>query len=113
MSGVDDIEIFEGSGNVFADLELPDADELLLKANLTAELRRLIAERQLTQTTAAKILGIAQADLSKLLRGSLRGYSVARLMAFLTAFNQDVEVIVRPHDKAGESGKITFTLETA
>ena len=113
MSGGDDIEIFQGSGNVFADLERPYADESILKANLTAELRRLIAERRLTQTTAAKILGIAQADLSKLLRGSLRGCSVARLMAFLTAFDQDVEVIVRPRDKADESGTITFTLETA
>ena len=112
MSKAIDVEVHEGSGNVFADLGLPDADELLLKANLTAELRRLIAERKLTQTKAAAILGIAQADLSKLLRGSIRGYSVARLMAFLTAFNQDVEVIVRPHDRAGESGRITFTLAT-
>lgn len=108
-----EVEIFEGSGNVFADLGLPDADEMLLKANLTAELRRLISVRKLTQTKAAKLIGIGQADLSKLLRGSLRGYTVSRLMGFLTAFDQDVEITVRPHPKAGEGGKITFTLATA
>lgn len=104
-----DTDIHAGSGNVFADLGLPDAEELQLKANLTATLRHLIQERKLTQTVAAKRLGIGQADLSKLLGGSLRGYSVERLMGFLTAFDQDVEVIVRPHPKAGEGGRITFT----
>jgi predicted XRE-type DNA-binding protein len=103
-----EIEVSEGSGNVFADLGLPDAEEMFLKANLTAELRRLIAERKLTQTGAAKLLGTAQADLSKLLRGSLRGYSAERLMRMLTAFDQDVEITVRPHPKAGEGGRITF-----
>ncbi|MHC2086621.1 helix-turn-helix domain-containing protein [Methylobacterium sp. CM6244] len=101
--------VFEGSGNVFADLNLPDAEELQLKANLTAALRRLIADRRLTQTKAAQIAGIGQADLSKLLRGSLRGHSVELLMRMLTAFDQDIEIIVRPHAKAGEGGRITFT----
>ncbi|WP_342154497.1 helix-turn-helix transcriptional regulator [Methylorubrum sp. SB2] len=108
-----DVEIFHGSGNVFADLELPDAEEMLLKANLTAALRQLIAARKLTQTKAAQLIGIGQADLSKLLRGSIRGYSVERLMGFLTAFDQDVEITVRPHPKAGEGGRITLTMATA
>lgn len=104
-----DTEIQAGSGNVFADLGLPDAEELQLKANLTATLRQLIVAQKLTQTAAAKRLGIGQADLSKLLRGSLRGYTAERLMGFLTAFDQDVEIIMRPHAKAGERGRITFT----
>lgn len=107
-----DNEIHVSSGNVFADLGLPDAEELMLKSQLTAELRRLIEGRELTQIGAAKVLGIGQADLSKLLRGSLRGYSVERLMGFLTAFDQDVEITVRPHPKAGEGGKISLTLAT-
>ncbi|MDV2987682.1 UNVERIFIED_CONTAM: helix-turn-helix transcriptional regulator [Methylobacteriaceae bacterium AG10] len=106
-------EVHVSSGNVFADLGLPDAGELMLKSQLTAELRRLIKARKLTQIAAAKVLGIGQADLSKLLRGSLRGYSVERLMSFLTAFDQDVEITVRPHPRAGEGGRISLTLETA
>ncbi len=103
-----DSEIYESSGNIFADLELTDADELQLKANVVSELRRLIASWKLTQTAAAVRIGIGQADLSKLLRGGLRGYSVERLMRMLTAFDQDVDITVRPHATAGESGRITF-----
>ncbi|BCM82474.1 helix-turn-helix domain-containing protein [Methylobacterium indicum] len=110
MNDSDEIEVVEGSGNVFADLELPDAGEWLLKADLAAELRRLIGERNLTQTRAAAILGIAQPDLSRLLRGSLRGCSVERLMGFLTAFDRDVEVTVRPRSGPGDRGRITVTL---
>ncbi|KMO20298.1 helix-turn-helix domain-containing protein [Methylobacterium platani] len=109
MNEADRIEVVQGSDNIFADLDLPKADEMLLKANLAAELRRLIAERALTQARAAALLGMAQPDLSKLLRGSLRGYSVERLMGFLTAFDQDVEVTVRPHSGPGRGGRITFT----
>lgn len=108
-----DDEVHVSCGNVFADLGLPDAEERLLKAQLTAELRRLIESRTLTQTAAAKVLGTGQADLSKLLRGSLRGYSVERLMGFLTAFDQDVEITVRPHPETGERGRISLTLATA
>ncbi|WP_425339483.1 helix-turn-helix domain-containing protein [Methylorubrum extorquens] len=102
-------EAWRSSGNVFADLELPDAQELHLKSSLVIELRRQIEGRKLTQTAAATILGIGQADLSKLLRGGLRGTSVERLMRMLTAFDQDVEITVRPHPKAGEGGRITVT----
>ncbi|WP_288580869.1 helix-turn-helix transcriptional regulator [uncultured Methylobacterium sp.] len=109
MNDSDEIEVVEGSGNVFADLGLPDAGEWLLKADLAAELRRLIAERNLTQTRAAAMLGIAQPDLSRLLRGSLRGCSVERLMGFLTAFDRDVEVTVRPRSGPGDRGRITVT----
>lgn len=102
-------DAWRSSGNIFADLELPDAQELHLKSSLAIELRRQIESRRLTQTAAAKILGIGQADLSKLLRGGLRGASVERLMRILTAFDQDVEITVRPHPKAGEGGRITVT----
>ncbi|OCK62264.1 XRE family transcriptional regulator [Bradyrhizobium sp. LMTR 3] len=97
-----------GSGNIFADLGLPNAEEHLLKAALVVQLKRLIAERDLTQIAAAKLIGMKQPDLSKLLRGQLRLVSVEKLMRMLTAFNQDVEITLKPHRKRGEAGRITF-----
>jgi predicted XRE-type DNA-binding protein len=70
------------------------------------QLSRLIKQRKLLQTDAAKLIGIKQPDLSNILRGLYRGYLVARLMRMLTAFDQDVEITTRPHRKAGEAGRI-------
>jgi predicted XRE-type DNA-binding protein len=102
-----------GSGNIFADLGLPDAEDLLLKSTIVIELKRLIKHRKLTQTAAAKLVGIGQADLSKILRGHFRGYSEAKLMRMLTAFGQDVEITTRPHRKPGEAGRIIFSPRAA
>ncbi len=102
-----------GSGNVFADLGLPDAEDMLLKSTIVIELRRLIKQRKLTQTAAAKLIGIGQADLSKILHGHFRGYSEARLMRMLTAFGQDVEITTRPRRKPGEVGRIIFSPRAA
>jgi predicted XRE-type DNA-binding protein len=102
------IEAYESSGNIFADLGLPDADDRLLKSDIAVELRRLIRERQLTQVAAAKQLGITQPDLSNILRGRFQGYSVGRLMKMLTVFEQDIEIVMKPHRKAGDAGRITF-----
>ena len=93
---------------MFADLGLPDAEERLLKANIVTELRRLIKNRELTQVKAAKLLGISQPDLSHLLRGDFDDYSAERLMKMLTVFEQDIEIVMKPHRKAGERGRITF-----
>jgi predicted XRE-type DNA-binding protein len=97
-----------GSGNIFADLGLPNAEEHQLKAALVVQLKRLIAERGLTQTAAAKQTGLKQPDLSKVLRGQFRLVSVEKLMRMLTAFDQDVEIKLKPHRKRGEAGRITF-----
>jgi predicted XRE-type DNA-binding protein len=102
-----------GSGNIFADLGLPDAEEMLLKSTIVIKLRRLIKQRKLTQSAAAKLIGISQGDLSKVLRGQFRGYSEAKLMRMLTAFDQDVEITTRPHRKASEAGRIIFTPHAA
>jgi predicted XRE-type DNA-binding protein len=102
------IEAHESSGNVFADLGLPDSEERLLKAGIVAELQRLIKERELTQVKAAKLVGVSQPDLSHLLRGDFDDYSAERLMKMLTAFEQDIEIIMKPHRKAGQRGRITF-----
>jgi predicted XRE-type DNA-binding protein len=102
------IEAHESSGNVFADLGLPDSEERVLKAGIVFELRRLIKERELTQVKAAKLVGVSQPDLSHLLRGDFDDYSAERLMKMLTAFEQDIEIIMKPHRKAGQRGRITF-----
>ena len=103
-----------GSGNIFADLGLPDADEMLLKAQIVVALHRLITARKLTQTEAAKRIGIGQPDLSNVLRGRFRGYSTERLMRMLTAFDQDVEITVRPRRrKSKQGGRITFNSAAA
>jgi len=98
-----------GSGNIFADLGLPNAEEHQLKAALVVQLSRLIKERKLSQVDAAKLLGVKQPDLSNILRGHYRGYSLTRLMRMLTAFDQDVEITTRPHRKVGEAGRIIFS----
>ena len=97
-----------GSGNIFADLGLPNAEEHQLKAALVVQLKRLMAEREITQTEAAKMVEMKQPDLSKVLRGHFKLVSVEKLMRMLTAFDQDVEITIKPHRKRGEAGRITF-----
>src|SRR4051812_8904610 len=84
-----------GSGNVFADLGLPHPEPELLKAQLTLRIYRLIKERELTQAAAGKVLGIKQPHVSLLMRNRSGNFSVGRLIEFLTALDQDVEVVVR------------------
>jgi predicted XRE-type DNA-binding protein len=98
----------KGNGNVFADLGLANPEERKLKSSIVIELSRLIKERELTQVRAAKLVGISQPDLSRLLRGDFEDYSAGRLLKMLTAFNQDVEIAIKPHRKAGERGRIIF-----
>jgi predicted XRE-type DNA-binding protein len=87
----------KSSGNVFADSGLPDADEHLVKAKLVVKIDRLMRERGLKQVDAARIFGVKQPDVSKMLRGDFRQFSVERLMRFLVALGQDVEIVVKPH----------------
>jgi len=87
------------SGNVFADLGLPRPQEELLKARLTLQIYRLLKARGLKQTEAGKILGIKQPHASALMRNRSGTFSVERLMEFLTALGQDVEITVRPARK--------------
>ena len=97
------------SGNIFADLGLPDAETHFLKAQIVSEIYRLTHERKLTQIRAGELMGISQPEVSRLFKGNFREYSIDRLMSFLTAFDRDVDIVVRPHKKAGKTGRITFT----
>jgi len=89
----------KSSGNVFADLGLPLPEQELLKAKLTLQIYRLIKSRNLTQAGAGKILGIKQPRVSLLMRHRAGSFPVERLMDFLTALGQDVEISVRPARK--------------
>ncbi len=86
-----------GSGNVFADIGLPNAEEHLIKAQLVYKIGRLMKERGLKQVEAAKLFGVKQPDISIMLRGDFRQFSVERLLRFLVALGQDVEIVVKPH----------------
>ena len=97
------IKFEESSGNVFEDLNLPDAEELLLKAKLGYEVFQIIEERKLTQKEAAKILGVKQPEISRLKNGKFNHYSVERLLTFLTLLNHDIEIHIVPiEDRIGE-----------
>ncbi|MCI0379188.1 MAG: helix-turn-helix domain-containing protein [Gemmataceae bacterium] len=84
------------SGNVFADLGFPNAEELLAKAELVQRISNQIDERKLTQAQAAAVLGIDQPKVSALLRGKLDGFSTDRLFRFLNALGNEIEVVIRP-----------------
>jgi predicted XRE-type DNA-binding protein len=85
------------SGNVFADIGLPNAQEHLVKAQLVYKIDGLMKARGLKQVAAAKLFGVKQPDVSKMLRGDFRQFSVERLLRFLVALGQDVEIVVKPH----------------
>ena len=85
-----------GSGNVFADLDIPEPEEHLAKVKVSLRIDDLVKERGLTQEEAARVMGITQADVSKILRGILRGFTMDRLFRCLNALDQDVEIAIRP-----------------
>jgi len=92
------------SGNVFADLGLPEPAVALAKAALAHRIVEIIAARKLTQAAAARLLGVDQPKVSRLVRGDLAGLSTERLLRFLSALGRDVEIIVRPARRARRQG---------
>jgi predicted XRE-type DNA-binding protein len=91
--------VTEGSGNVFAELGLPNPEQELLKARLTLQIYAILKDSGMTQVEIAKILGVQQPQVSLLMRNRAGNFSVGRLMEFLTALRQDVEITVRPTRK--------------
>ena len=89
------IELEPSSGNVFADLGVPEADDHKLKAGLVSKLASIMEELELTQTAAAELTGISQPDLSRVLRGRFRDFSASRLMKAITNLHSEVEITVR------------------
>ncbi|MES2141464.1 MAG: helix-turn-helix transcriptional regulator [Pseudomonadota bacterium] len=91
----DKLEITKSSGNVFADIGLPNADKYLAKAELARQVNHIITKRSLKQIEAAKVLGIDQPKISALSCGRLDGFSIERLIDFLNKLDRDVEIIVK------------------
>jgi predicted XRE-type DNA-binding protein len=100
------VRVEQGSGNVFADLNLPNPELALVKAGLVQRIRDLIAERKLTQVMAAKLLGLDQPKVSALVRGRVEGYSIDRLFRFLSALGQRVEITIRSNADNAEAGAV-------
>ena len=88
------------SGNIFADIGLPNPEEHLLKAQLVVKITALMKQRKLKQREAAELFSMTQPDVSKMLRGHFPQFSVERLMRFLVALDQNVEIVVRPRRRA-------------
>jgi len=92
-----------GSRNVFKDIGVPNPEEHLVKAQLVFKIDAILKERHLKQVDVADLLGIRQPDVSKMLRGEFRQFSVERLLRFLVALNQDVEIVVKRHRGRGNA----------
>lgn len=93
MSGKTNFQ--ESSGNVFADLGLPNPDEHLAKAQLASRINDIIDELGLTQGETAKLLGVDQPKVSALVRGRLAGFSLDRMFGFLNALHYDVQIVIK------------------
>ena len=99
------ITVERGSGNVFADIDLPDADAHLLKAELVSRIDTIVRERGMTQTEAARLLGLSQPDVSRLLRGDFREYSLERLFRLMTTLGHDIDIVIR-RPRSADGGKL-------
>lgn len=102
MSGIK-----KSSGNVYADLGHPDAEQMQVKASLATKIGEIIAHRQLTQVQAAKILGISQPKLSGMLKGVFRGISETKMLECLRRLGQDVEIVIRKPGRTKSNGSIS------
>lgn len=100
-------EIHEGSANVYRDLGFPDAEDMLVKAQLVHKISEIIRSRGLTQVEAAKILGLTQPKLSGILRGRFRGVSERKLINCLTSLGRDVEIVIREAPRRRAAGKLS------
>ncbi len=99
--------ITRGTGNVFADLGFPDAEERQAKLRLAYALNQLLAGRKLSQAEAAKVLGLTQPKVSALRNYKLAGFSVERLLNLLTALDQDVEIVIRKKPRSRKVARIS------
>ena len=100
------LEITRSSANVFADLGFADADERQTKVRLAMAINDILQRRGLSQAKAAELLGINQPKISALSKYRMEGFSVERLMRFLTSLNQDVEIVIRDKPRSRHPGRV-------
>ena len=105
----DGLMVHASSGNIFADMGMPDAEERLAKAETALRIEELIGERELSQAQAAAVMGLSQTDISDIVRGRLKGYTLDRLFQCLTALDQDVEIVIRPRQDAARQARVLVT----
>src|SRR5438477_451327 len=98
------------SGNVFADLGLPDSGELLAKAELARQINNIINSKKLTQTAAAALLGVDQPKISALSKGKLTGFSLERLFRFLNILDQTITIKVSPRTKSRKPNDVIVSV---
>ncbi len=103
----DDRRITPSSGNIFADLGVSNPEEAMARAQLLRRIKAIIAESSMTQTEVARVLGVDQPQVSKLVNGKLSVFSMDRLIHFLTALDRDVEIVVKPKERG--HGRVLVT----
>ena len=106
MRKTENSDVTISSGNVFADLGLPNAEELGAKVRLCFVINQILEKRGLTQVEAARVLGVSQPKVSALKGYKLEGFSVERLMHFATALGHDVVIEIRPRAKSARKAQI-------
>jgi len=102
-------DVAPGSGNIFADLGLPNAEEKQTKVRLAFAINQIVAGPYLSQMAAARSLNVSQSKISALRNYQLDGFSVERLMNFLTALDRDVEILIRPKPKSRKTARVLVT----
>lgn len=100
-------EIEQGSNNVYAALGMPDAEEMLVKAQLAAKIAEIIKNRKMTQVQASDMLGIPQPKLSNMLRGRFRGISETKMLDCLTRLGRDVQIVVKTASRSRKTGHVS------
>jgi predicted XRE-type DNA-binding protein len=106
MRKVRGIEMQDANENIFADLERPAAEEHYVKAQLVFQMQQIMKACKLTQTAAAELMGIKQPDVSNMIRGRFRGYSIDRILSFLQALDQDIEIVIKPKASKAKAARI-------
>ncbi len=99
--------IERGSTNVYADLGMENAEEMLIKAQLATKIGDIIKRRKLTQMQAAELLGISQPKLSGLLRGQFRGISESKMLECLTRLGRDIQIVVKTTPRSRTEGHVS------
>jgi predicted XRE-type DNA-binding protein len=106
------IEIEKSSGNVYADLGMADADEMIVKAQLATKIGEIVKGRKWSQQKAAEVLGITQPKLSKMLRGQFRGISEAKMLDCLARLGRDVQIVIGPPRRTTSAGHVAVVFAT-
>ncbi len=100
------IDVEKSGGNVFADLGVPDADEMLVKAKLASKIGEILMARGWSQMEAAEVLGLPQPKLSNMLRGHFRGISEAKMIDCLTRLGRDVRIVIGKESSKASTGRV-------